>query len=191
MDKKEFRLAIVGRLKHMTQREREVESQVVNRYLQGTLGGQRSTLAAFMPYIDEPDIKPLLQTLMQQGWRIAMPAVQRNHLVFRHVTDLSQNTRNPVSGIVEASEDCDAIEDTEIAIALVPGRAFSPLGQRMGRGNGGYDRWIEAQRKRRPDTRFIGICFECQLVPDVPMEAHDQLVDMVVTSRGVVTTKRL
>ncbi len=191
MDKKEFRLAIVGRLKHMTQREREVESQVLNRYLQGTLDGQPATLAAFMPYIDEPDIKPLLLTLMQQGWRIAMPAVQRNHLVFRHVTDLSQNIRNPISGIVEASEDCEPIDDADIAVALVPGRAFAPGGQRMGRGNGGYDRWIEAQRKRRPDTRFIGICFECQLVPEVPMEAHDQLVDMVVTSRGVVTTKRL
>jgi 5-formyltetrahydrofolate cyclo-ligase len=99
--------------------------------------------------------------------------------------------RNPVTNILEAHEDCPLIDDADIAVAVVPGRAFSRDGHRMGRGNGGYDYWIAAQRKRRPDTRFIGVCFDCQLVQDVPMEAHDQPVDMVVTSRGIVTAKRL
>lgn len=189
--KAEFRLAIVQRLQHMTQREREVESQVLRRYLRDCLGTSPQTLAAFMPYIDEPDIKPLLTELLAAGWVLAMPAVQRNHLVFRRVTDLSQNVRNPVSRIVEASDDCEPVQDTDISVAIIPGRAFSSQGHRMGRGNGGYDRWIEAQRKRKPETRFIGICFDCQLVPTVPMETHDQSVDMVITSRGIVTAKRL
>lgn len=190
MDKKEFRLAIVGRLKHMTQRERDVESQVLRRYLKDALGEGPRMLAAFMPYLDEPDIKPLLSELLSAGWTLAMPAVQRNKLVFRNVTDLSQNIRNPVTGILEASEDCPPVDEAQIDVAIVPGRAFTREGLRMGRGNGGYDYWIEAQRKRRPDTRFIGVCFECQLVPELPMEAHDQPVDSVVTSRGITQAKK-
>ncbi len=188
--KAEFRLAIVGRLKHMTQRERDVESQVLRRYLKDVLGNEPKTIAAYMPYLDEPDIKPLLEELLRAGWTIAMPAVHKNRLVFRKVTDLAQNVRNPVTNILEASEDCEAVDDANIVDAIVPGRAFSMEGQRMGRGNGGYDFWIEKQRKNGAKTRFIGVCFDCQLVPDVPMEAHDQPVDIVVTSRGISQAKK-
>ncbi len=190
MDKKEFRLAIVGRLKHMTQQERDVQSRVLCRYLKELLGDEPKTIAAYMPYLDEPDIKPLLMELMSKGWTIVMPAVVRNHLVFRIVTDLSQNVRNPVSNILEASDECPAADESMILEAIVPGRAFTDSGLRMGRGNGGYDYWIAAQRKRQPNTRFIGVCFDCQFVPDLPMEAHDQPVDCIVTSRGALQAKK-
>ncbi len=94
--------------------------------------------------MDEPDIKPLLNELMAAGWTVVMPAVERNHLVFRIVTDLSQNVRNPVSNILEASADCEPADESTILDVIVPGRAFTGAGLRMGRGNGGYDRWLEA-----------------------------------------------
>ncbi|HRH93245.1 MAG TPA: 5-formyltetrahydrofolate cyclo-ligase, partial [Candidatus Peribacteria bacterium] len=153
--KAEFRLAIVGRLKHMTQQERDVESRVLCRYLKDILGTEPKTIAAYMPYLDEPDIKPLLLELMAAGWTVVMPAIERNRVVFRVVTDLSQNIRNPVSNILEASADCPPADETAILEVIVPGRAFTGSGLRMGRGNGGYDYWIATQRKRQPRTRFI------------------------------------
>ena len=35
---------------------------------------------------------------------------------------------------------------------LIPGRAFDAKGNRLGRGNGGYDKWIAEQRERRLDA---------------------------------------
>jgi 5-formyltetrahydrofolate cyclo-ligase len=64
---------------------------------------------------------------------------------------------------------------------LVPGRAFTKAGGRLGRGGGTYDRWINAQRKKNPATRFIGVCFRCQIIKELPMEEHDEKVDEVVT----------
>jgi 5-formyltetrahydrofolate cyclo-ligase len=58
---------------------------------------------------------------------------------------------------------------------------------RLGRGNGGYDRWISAVRPINPSIQYIGVCFECQVVGDIAYEAHDEKVHRVVTSRGALS----
>lgn len=62
-------------------------------------------------------------------------------------------------------------------LILIPGLAFDENGHRLGRGGGYYDRWL-AEKGRVP---AIGICFDCQIVPAIPMETHDIRVDGWVT----------
>lgn len=183
--KDELRLAMKERLRNMSERDRTIESRVVCKELSKLFKPQPAVFAAFMPYLDEPDITLLLKTVLSSNVRLVLPAVLNNKLVFREVHNLSVVRRNPVTTIMEAPESAPIIDDALIELALIPGRAFTRAGARMGRGNGGYDRWISEQRKRNPATRMAGVCFECQLLTELPMEAHDQNVDMVVTSRGI------
>ncbi|MFA7682254.1 MAG: 5-formyltetrahydrofolate cyclo-ligase, partial [Candidatus Peribacteraceae bacterium] len=73
--------------------------------------------------------------------------------------------------------------------ALIPGRAFDRDGNRLGRGNGSYDHWIREQRTANPQTKIWGIAFECQIVPIVPTEEHDERVDALITARGLIHVK--
>jgi 5-formyltetrahydrofolate cyclo-ligase len=61
-------------------------------------------------------------------------------------------------------------------IILVPGIAFDPQGHRLGRGKGYYDRFLAAH----PDIYKIGVCFDFQKVPEVPVDEFDIPVDEVV-----------
>ena len=185
MDKKiEFRRAIRERLQHLSARDRQTESRVLCRNLRKTLGEIPTIIAAFLPYTDEPDITPLLTELLAENWTIAMPKLKNNHLIFRIICSLQEVSRNPVTGIPEPADDCPEADESAIAFAIVPGRAFTATGERIGRGNGGYDLWIGKQRSTKAPTRYIGVCFECQIVPELPTEEHDQKMDEVVTSRG-------
>jgi 5-formyltetrahydrofolate cyclo-ligase len=68
-----------------------------------------------------------------------------------------------------------------IECAIVPGVAFDLDGGRLGRGGGHYDRLLAAL----PTTCLrIGLAFSCQIVPRVPMDTHDQAVDVVVSDRA-------
>ncbi len=67
-------------------------------------------------------------------------------------------------------------------LVLVPGLGFDPAGFRLGRGGGFYDRWLAANR----GIKTLGICFACQLVEKIPVEAHDAQVDAVLTEDGLV-----
>ena len=66
----------------------------------------------------------------------------------------------------------------EIDVIIVPGRAFSPDGVRLGRGRGYYDRYLSREGFR---ALKIGVCFAEQLVGDIPSEEHDIRMDRIVS----------
>lgn len=95
-------------------------------------------------------------------------------------TDLAPGPR----GILEPDPArCKTVPLDCIDIAIVPGIAMDEKGSRMGSGDGFYDRII-------PDlpmtTRKVGLVFEGQLVPQVPMESHDKHVDIIITEKRVI-----
>lgn len=73
-----------------------------------------------------------------------------------------------------APEQCDVI--------IVPGVAFTRRGDRLGHGQGYYDRYLAVTR---PDAMRIALAFECQLVDELPTEPHDYRVDVIVTEAAV------
>ncbi|HEY7725556.1 MAG TPA: 5-formyltetrahydrofolate cyclo-ligase [Anaeromyxobacteraceae bacterium] len=70
-----------------------------------------------------------------------------------------------------------------IDLALVPGVAFDGALRRLGRGGGHYDATLAALPARA--LRF-GLAFDCQVVDEVPAEAHDLRVDLVVTETRLI-----
>jgi 5,10-methenyltetrahydrofolate synthetase len=64
-----------------------------------------------------------------------------------------------------------------IGTALVPGMAFDAAGHRLGRGRGYYDRLLPQLH----NARTVGVCFPFQRVAEVPTEAHDVTMHLVVS----------
>ena len=62
-------------------------------------------------------------------------------------------------------------------LIVVPGVAFDRKGNRLGRGRGYYDRFLA----KHPDVKRIGICFDFQLVDEVPAEPFDIRMDEVIS----------
>lgn len=72
----------------------------------------------------------------------------------------------------------------EPEVLIVPLLAFDARSYRLGYGGGFYDRTLEALRARGPRLA-IGFGFAAQEVAEVPIDATDQRLDMVVTECGV------
>ena len=62
-------------------------------------------------------------------------------------------------------------------LIIVPGVAFDRKGNRLGRGRGYYDRFL----CQHLDVKRIGICFDFQLVNEVPAEPFDIRMDEVLS----------
>jgi 5-formyltetrahydrofolate cyclo-ligase len=65
---------------------------------------------------------------------------------------------------------------------VIPGLAFDRRGGRLGYGKGYYDRFLG---HIRGDATRVAICFECQLVAEVPVLPHDIRMHMIVTEEAV------
>lgn len=62
-------------------------------------------------------------------------------------------------------------------LIIVPGVAFDSKGNRLGRGRGYYDRFL----CQHLEVKRIGICFDFQLVDEVPSEDFDIRMDEVIS----------
>ena len=62
-------------------------------------------------------------------------------------------------------------------LIIVPGVAFDCQGNRLGRGRGYYDRFLS----QHLDVKRIGICFDFQLVDEIPTESFDIRMDEVIS----------
>lgn len=105
--------------------------------------------------------------------RVALPLVVGNELVLREY--VPGRTVKGYAGIEEPSAQCPQISPEEIDLAVVPGVAFTIDGRRLGRGKGFYDRLLPSLKCHK-----IGLCFECQIVPDIPCDSWDVKMDEVI-----------
>jgi 5-formyltetrahydrofolate cyclo-ligase len=69
-----------------------------------------------------------------------------------------------------------------IDVCVCPGVAFTEHCERLGAGRGFYDRYLAAH----PPRLTIGLAFECQLVPQLPLEIHDRRMDYVITEKRMI-----
>ena len=70
----------------------------------------------------------------------------------------------------------------KIDLVIVPGIAFDKKCHRIGYGLGYYDKFL----KKVPKAVKIGLCFDFQLVDEIPNESHDVPVDIIITDENII-----
>ena len=129
----------------------------------------------------EIDPAPLAAVLARLGATIALPAViaPDQKLVFR-LADPGGALEADAAGIpAPPASSPEAIPD----LVLAPLLGFDPYGGRIGQGGGYYDRTLAALRAAGPVT-VIGLAYAGQACDRLPMGAHDQRLDGVLTEDG-------
>lgn len=80
-------------------------------------------------------------------------------------------------------EDDPLPDPTTFDVVIVPGVAFTERGDRLGRGGGWYDRLLP---QLRPDCATVGVAFDIQVLPELPVEKHDARVAVVATETRAI-----
>ncbi len=70
-------------------------------------------------------------------------------------------------------------------LLIIPGLAFGKTGERLGRGKGFYDKFLEKYNGLK-----IGICTSEQLLDEIPTEPHDIKMDGVIMENQILRFNR-
>jgi 5-formyltetrahydrofolate cyclo-ligase len=161
-------------------RRRAAESAAGHLLALPRLAGARR-VALFAAVGSELDATAVARGLRARGVEIVYPRVVRGarRLEFHLVGDESELVPGAF-GIPEPAADAPVAPVQSIDAFVVPGLAFDAGGARIGWGRGYYDRSLAAA----PERLRIGYCFECQLVPEVPLEPSDLPMHAIVTETG-------
>ncbi len=137
-------------------------------------------VAIFAPQPREPDVEMLWSR--GAGKSFAYPRVEEDRLDLYRVDSL-YDLLPGAFGVREPSADsAHAVSPDTLDLILVPGVAFTMDGARLGRGGGFYDRLLASLPAH---TCKIGVCFDAQLLHELPAEPHDQRVDFIATENGL------
>jgi len=131
-----------------------------------------SSVMAFVGFSGEPDTDPLFARLTVEGKRLLLPRVEATGIV---ATDGDWPRVPSKFGVQEPTG--PAVDLGEIDFVIVPGLAFTVAGDRLGHGQGYYDRFLPTV-----SAPTAGVCFSDQLVDEMPLSAHDVRVDTVISA---------
>jgi 5-formyltetrahydrofolate cyclo-ligase len=147
--------------------------------------GPGGAVAGYWPYKSEADPRPLMELLRRHGRPLALPVIRHPEVIFRRWID---GVELVDAGFGTLGPDPTADEVTP-AVLLVPLAAFDAAGNRIGWGQGHYDRVI-ARLAAADEVMTIGVAFSFQQVDAVPAEAHDRPLDAIATELGVTDLRR-
>lgn len=154
MTKQELRKQIREEVKRMSAADRDTQSLFICLQILGTAEWQEAqTVMLYNALPDEVSLQLLIDDASGSGKEVIIP---------------EQGANAPI------------IPDevlTQIDFAIIPGRAFTRNGKRMGRGGGWYDRILHKMKCPR-----WGVAFNCQMKKDIPTDEWDVKMNKVVTA---------
>ena len=160
----------------------DAATRAAARYVQANAAPAR-VAAVYRPIGAELDPQPLAAILRAAGAVLALPVTLAAEvpLAFRLWAEGALLVTD-AAGV--AAPDVAAMELTP-DLVIAPLLAFDRTGARLGQGGGHYDRTLAALRARGR-VFALGLAYAGQEVDALPVEAHDQRLDAVLTEAGLI-----
>lgn len=145
-----------------------------------SLGRYENANAVFfyMPAGNEPDITPLVKQAISRGKRVFVPVIHDDTMEFAEVFE---NTVFVIRKFGIREPEVLVYSDVKPDIMIVPGVAFDKNKNRLGHGKGYYDKYLFGLAVCK-----IGVTYSDFLVDTVYPEAHDIMMDAVITDKEMI-----
>lgn len=152
---------------------------------------QAEHIFTYLHFRSEVETQQLVDLFLKMGKTVSVPLCHQKtwQLDAIQITDPKRELIPGTWGILEPLPQLHQrhrVDSATIDLLLMPGAVFDVRGGRYGYGGGFYDRFISAI----PKALRIALSFQLQLVEQLPLQAHDELVDIIVTEEQVINCKR-
>lgn len=175
---------MLARRRAVTADEQQVASRAVCAGLLAWLADHPDgAVLSYLAYGREIDLTPLHDELWRLGRRLAVPQTAGLPAGLMQAVEYTPQTvlAKTALGVMEP-EAALPVPPDDIGVVIAPGVAFDAAGRRLGHGMGYYDRYLAGLA----DVAVVGVCYDLQLVDEVPTDRFDRAMDVVITESGAV-----
>ena len=173
------------RIEHAASLPPEVSALVFNRPPEKALAlvPDGATIGLYRSDEGEAPSRGYIKFFFERGHSIALPRVTTlvKPMEFRRHTDPYEESdlEAGVWGLRQPGVGAPVVMPEVLFMPLV---GFTAKGDRLGQGGGYYDRYLAAH----PQTIAIGMAWDIQEVPELPVELHDMRLSAIVTPTRVL-----
>jgi 5-formyltetrahydrofolate cyclo-ligase len=140
------------------------------------------SIAVYSPIQNEIETAAIRDHALASGKRVFYPRCTAENVL--ELVEIGSVAELAIGrfGILEPTGEQRLAKDQEELVVFVPGVAFDLRGNRLGRGEGWYDRLIAKLGR----ATFVALAYDFQIVDGVPAEEWDQRVHYLITERRIV-----
>ena len=176
-DKKSIRAEVRRRIKLLSDAEKSAAAATIFAKVEAMEAfASAECVALFVAMWDEVPTVEVLERWRKMGKRVVVPRVEGD--VMRYYDYHPDKMSVGAFGIIEPVGEEEVAADS-IDLMIVPARAFTPKGDRLGRGGGFYDKYMSLEGFRAVK---YGVAFSCQIFDSLPTDPHDVPVDGLFTN---------
>ncbi len=181
--KDEIRKQILEKRSNLSLEEVDKKSELIIENLTPYLKNAQNIMI-FMDMKNEVRITKLIELYPEKNFFISKIVNSKN----REMKINKYNENELVLhkfGYYESSSD-DFYDEKILDIVVVPALAFDSSKNRIGFGGGYYDTFLNKVRGKNKNTLFIGVCYDFQMIEEVPIEGHDITLDLVINESEIL-----
>lgn len=180
--KQKIRKKIINILNEQKEEKRLKKSQAIQKKLFALKRFKEAKNIMFFASFDgEVETFKMIKQAIKLGKQIALPMIvkRQKQIIPSKITDLKKELNIGPYGIKEPNRrNAKLVLPKDIDLVVVPGIAFDRKGNRLGRGVGYYDRFLQ---KLPNGTTTIGLAFSFQILKVLPHRRHKDIpVDKVI-----------
>lgn len=183
LNKKEVRQQILTLIKSQKEEDRLRKSNIIQEKLLSDPDFVNSkTVLFYASFAGEVDTFGMMQKALDGGKHVVLPVVSviTNEIIPKRIFSLEQDLEYGPYNIKQPKKDVSQdINADQISMVVVPAVAFDRQNNRLGRGAGYYDRFLQSIPKTTP---LIGLAFDFQIVERLPVDDHDFPVTKVISN---------
>jgi 5-formyltetrahydrofolate cyclo-ligase len=137
-------------------------------------------------YVSKPsevNTQELIERLIAQGKTVVVPIIEKETKTLRlsYLDDPAVLQESTFRVHEPVGHELPALA-SDVKAVIIPMLAFDKKGNRLGYGAGYYDRFLSSH----PHLTRIGLAFACQEVEEIPADATDAGMDIIVTDTSII-----
>ena len=182
--KKILRERILTLLRNQKEEERLIKSLAVgNKLFQMVEFQKAETILFYASFDGEVETFEMMREAQKLGKTIGLPGIMKDEkkIIPTYVASLESGLEIGPYGIQQPKTDrAQTLGEDRLDMVIVPGIAFDKQNNRLGRGGGYYDRFLESLP---PSAVTVGLAFDFQIVDFLSsQEKYDIPVSCVLTN---------
>lgn len=165
----------------------EASNAIRSKFIRTEAFKNAKTIMLFASADREVITLSMLTTTLLRGKRVCLPRCLGKNENGEHIMEAREfghgaKLTEGAYGIPEPGEEALVVEPGEIDLVVAPCVACDVECRRLGHGAGYYDRFL---KDVRDDCGKIAFCYEKLIVEKLPSEAHDVIMDAVITEENI------
>ncbi|MEA2012847.1 MAG: 5-formyltetrahydrofolate cyclo-ligase [Verrucomicrobiota bacterium] len=185
--KQKIRRSLSTKRKRMAKSAVGIKSKlIVDNLIHYCKSKNTTSVASYFTFGNEANINEFNKNVLATNGKLFLPfwSESTKSYFFSLVNDWEKDLQKGMYGIMEPIPECQIYSpengEVKIEALFIPGVAFDLKGNRLGRGKGFYDRMLKDSTEIK-----IGVCYEFQLIANLPKTKHDIEMDIIITENKI------